>query len=201
MDSIESTNTFDSPEGATPLDPDDIDGLIPTHIVNRQQLNGLEQQNITQAELWLMRARFKKINTEANLRKLHTQMFSQVWKWAGTFRKTGKNIGIEAYQIAIELKKLCDDVDTWIKFSSYTLDELAVRFHHRLVFIHAFPNGNGRHARLATDILLTKQLSQDRFTWGSGLIEEAGAIRQRYISALQSADRGDFDPLLSFVKS
>lgn len=192
---------FDQPDGATALDPEEMEGLIPTHIVLRQQLNEMEQQNISQAELWLLRARFKRINRIAQLQTLHKQMFSQVWKWAGMFRKTGKNIGVDAWQVAVALKNLCDDVDTWIEFESYPVDEMAVRFHHRLVYIHPFPNGNGRHARLATDILLTRQLSQPRFTWGSGLIENTGVIRKRYISALQAADKGEYQSLLDFVKS
>jgi len=192
---------FDQPDNATLLDPDDIEGLIPTHLVNRQQLNALEQQNITQAELWLLRTRFRKINTEPQLRSLHTKMFSEVWKWAGMFRQTGKNIGVDAYHIAVELKNLCDDVDAWIEYASYPVNEIATRFHHRLVTIHLFPNGNGRHARLATDVLLTRQLSQQRFTWGSGIIDNAGSIRKRYIAALQAADKGDYGLLLDFVKS
>lgn len=191
---------FSSPKGATQLDPDELEGLIPTHIVNRDQLNALEQDNIVQAELWLVSARFKKINTEANLRKLHQQMFSQVWAWAGVFRKTGKNIGVDAYKISVDLKNLCDDVDAWIDHDSYPVDEIAVRFHHRLVFIHLFPNGNGRHARLATDVLLTKQLNQPRFTWGQGLLIEAGEVRMHYIQALQEADRGRYKALIDFVK-
>jgi len=195
------TDIFDSPdEGATLLDPDDIEGLIPTHIVNRDQLNALEQDNFAQAELWSVTARFKKINTEASLRKLHRQMFSQVWRWAGSFRKTGKNIGVDAFKISVDLKNLCDDVDAWIEYKSYPADEIAVRFHHRLVFIHLFPNGNGRHARLATDILLTKQLNQLRFTWGRNLLNKADDIRKQYINALQEADRGRYKALKDFVR-
>lgn len=191
---------FQYPEGATPLDPDEIEGLIPTHVVNRDQLNELEQQNIAEAEIWLMTARLKKINTEHNLRTLHKKMFGQTWKWAGVFRKTGKNIGVDAYQISVSLKNLCDDVDTWIEFSSYPADEIAARFHHRLVYIHLFPNGNGRHARLAADILLMKQLGLPRFTWGSGIIDHAGEVRSQYIFALREADRGDYQSLLDFVR-
>jgi len=192
---------FEYPDGATPLDPDEIDGLIPTHVVNRGQLNELEQQNIAEAELWLMTARLGKINTERNLKKLHVKMFGQVWSWAGAFRKTGKNIGVDAYQIAVELKNLCDDLDTWVEFSTYPDDEIAARFHHRLVYIHLFPNGNGRHARLATDVLLMKDLKQDRFSWGRGIIENSGDVRSQYISALREADRGYYKPLLDFVRA
>lgn len=192
---------FDGLDGATPLDPDECEGLIPTHVVTREQLNELEQQNITQAELWLATARFKKINTEANLRKLHKHMFAEVWRWAGKYRTTGKNIGIDAWQIAIELRKLCDDVDAWIEYHSYSREEIATRFHHRLVYIHAFSNGNGRHARLATDGLLIRQLKLPRFTWGRGIIDTPGEIRSRYIDVLRTADKGDFTPLLDFINS
>ena len=192
---------FEYPEGATPLDPDEIEGLIPTHVVNRGQLNELEQQNIAEAELWLVTARLGKINTERNLKKLHVKMFGQVWAWAGTFRKTAKNIGVDAYQIAVELKNLCDDLDTWVEFSTYPHEEIAARFHHRLVSIHLFPNGNGRHARLATDILLMKHLKQNRFSWGRGIIDNTGEVRSQYISALREADRGYYKPLLDFVRA
>jgi Fic-DOC domain mobile mystery protein B len=192
---------FTYPEGAMPLDPDEIDGLIPSHIVNRGQLNELEQQNIVDAELWLVTARLGNINNETRLRKLHKMMFGQVWQWAGTFRQTGKNIGVEAYQISMELRNLCEDVNTWLEFESYPPDEIAARFHHRLVYIHLFPNGNGRHARLAADILLMKTLNQPRFSWGQGIIEHEGGVRKQYIRALREADRGNYQPLLDFVRS
>ncbi|KAG1682753.1 Adenosine monophosphate-protein transferase Fic [Nymphon striatum] len=185
----------------TTLEPEEVEGLIPTHVVNRDQLNELEQQNITEASIWLMTARLSKINSDANLKKLHKQMFGQIWKWAGKFRHTGKNIGVDAYKIPVELRNLCDDVDTWIEFSSYPEEEIAVRFHHRLVYIHLFPNGNGRHARLATDVLLNKQFKRPSFTWGSGIIDEEGEIRHRYIKALRMADKGDYKTLSEFVKS
>jgi len=191
---------FDYPEDEVPLDPDEIEGLLSTHVVNRSQLNELEQQNIAEAELWQMTARLGKINSENNLKKLHVKMFGQVWGWAGKFRKTGKNIGVDAYKISVELKNLCDDIDTWIEFSTYPDDEIAARFHHRLVYIHLFPNGNGRHARLATDILLIKQLGLPCFTWGSGIINDSGVVRGQYISVLREADRGYYKPLLDFVR-
>lgn len=195
---------YKQPAGATPLNPDEIEGLIPTHIVNRDQLNELEQENIIQAQIWLHSARFSKVNTAEFLRKLHKQMLGQVWRWAGAYRQSGKNIGVDAYQISASLKNLCDDVDTWIEFSSYPNNEIAVRFHHKLVFIHLFPNGNGRHARLATDVLLTKQLKERAFTWGresiDGNIDKEGEIRSRYISALRKADAGDYSNLLAFVR-
>lgn len=196
---------FEYADGATPLDPDEMEGLIPTHIVNRGQLDELEQANIAAAQIWLSTARIKKINEDHNLRKLHNEMFGKVWRWAGTFRNTAKNIGIDAYQIAPELRNLCKDVDTWIEYSSYKADEIAARFHHRLLVIHPFPNGNGRHARLATDMLLIKHLDRKPFTWGrvsiGDSIDKEGEVRSQYIKALREADRGDYEALLAFVRS
>ncbi len=192
---------FEEPEGATALDPNELDGLIPSHIVNRGQLNELEQHNILMAAFWVKTARFKRINEEKSLRLLHSKMFEKVWKWAGSFRKTEKNIGILPYLIPVELRNLCADVDAWIEFESYEPIEIAARFHHRLVSIHLFPNGNGRHARLATDILLTKQLGLARSTWGMGSLDVTGEIRKRYIEALQSADLGDYSQIVSFVST
>jgi len=195
------SDLYDYPDGATPLDPDEIEGLIPTHIVNRDQLNELEQENITQARIWLDTAKFKKINTDVNLRNLHKQMFANVWKWAGKFRKTEKNIGIDPLHIAVDLRNLCDDVDAWIEYKSYPAIEIALRFHHRLTQIHPFPNGNGRHARLATDVLLSKQLEEKPFSWGSGSIENVSDTRTAYINALREADKGNYQPLMRFVRS
>ena len=195
------TDLYDYPDGATPLDLDEIEGLIPTHIVNRNQLNELEQENITQARIWLDTAKFKKINTDVNLRKLHIQMFANVWKWAGIFRKTEKNVGVDPLHIAVDLRNLCDDVDAWIEYKSYPADEIAVRFHHRLTQIHPYPNGNGRHARLATDVLLRKQLVEKPFSWGSGSIENASDTRTAYIDALREADKDNYQPLMRFVRS
>lgn len=121
------------------------------------------------------------------------------------FSQTAKNIGIDAYQIAPELRNLCEDVDTWIEYSSYDADEIAARFHHKLLLIHPFPNGNGRHARLATDVLLIKQLGKSAFTWGSASIgngiDKEDQVRSMYINALREADRGDYQALLTFVRS
>jgi fido (protein-threonine AMPylation protein) len=79
-------------------------------------------------------------------------------------------------------------------------DEIGARFHHRLVFIHPFPNGNGRHSRLMTDVLM-KDLGARRFTWGQGSLVSPSDLRKKYITALKSADNGNIKPLLDFVRS
>lgn len=190
---------FDYPPGATPLDADELASLIPGHITTQGELNEWEQANIVQGDQWARKQR-KEILNEAFLRQLHKQMFGETWKWAGEFRKTDKNIGIDWLRIVIELKKLLDDVQYQIERASYPPDEIAVRFHHRLVAIHPFPNGNGRHARLLAD-LLVERLGQPRFTWGRRSLADTSETRQQYIAALQAADRRDIAPLVTFARS
>jgi Fic-DOC domain mobile mystery protein B len=192
---------WDSPEGATPLDPDEVEGLLLSHITTRGELDRWEQDNIAEAEVWAFRRAPADILTDGFARRLHKRMFGNVWKWAGTYRKTGKNIGLPAWQIATELRTLCDDCTAWIEHAVYPPDEIAVRFHHRLTAIHPFANGNGRHGRLLTDIVLVHLLKQPRFTWGSGNLVSAGECRKEYIDALRAADRYDYEPLLAFVRS
>ena len=192
---------FDYPDGATPLDPDEAQGLLLSHITTRTELDRWEQENITEAEAWAFRRAPRDILTDGFIKILHRRMYGHVWRWAGEYRTTGKNIGLPAWQISSELRNLCADAVAWLKHASYPPDELAARFHHRLTAIHPFPNGNGRHARMMTDILLAHLLKQPRFTWGSGNMVSAGDCRQQYIEALRAADLLDFQPLLEFVRS
>lgn len=185
--------------GATPLEPEELLGLIPKHITTQAQLNAWEQQNIVLAVQWAKRQ--KHILTVDFLLKLHKRMFNETWLWAGKFRQSGKNIGIDWPMIPGELKNLCDDVIYQLTHQSFTDDEIAVRLHHRLVLIHPFPNGNGRHARLVADLLLI-QLGHKKFSWGMGQnLQQASAVRRQYIDALRSADRGSYAALLSFARS
>jgi len=192
---------FDEPEGTTPLDPDEAAGLRLTHITTRDELNRWEQENIATGEAWAFGRRHREVLDEGFMRRLHKRMFGQVWRWAGEFRRSGKNIGVDWLQIPIELRKLCDDVRAWLEFGSYSPDEIAARFHHRMVSIHLFANGNGRHARTMTDLLLVQRLQRPRFTWGSGNLIDPDEVRRRYIDALRAADRGEYALLLAFVRS
>lgn len=192
---------FKYPDGATPLDPNEIDGLQLTHITTRSQLDRWEQDNINEALAWVEKQKPKDVLNEAFMKQLHKQMFKNVWKWAGTFRKSEKNIGVPFYMIPIELKKLCDDAKYWIENKTFSEDEIAARFHHRLVFIHLFANGNGRHARLLADIILEYIFNKPPFTWGSVNLAVAGLDRKKYIESLVAADRGDYQLLMDFVRS
>ena len=180
---------FEYPEGATPIDTNEIEGLLLTHITTRAELDRWEQDNINEALAWLEKNKPKDILNESFMKLLHKKMFCNVWKWAGKFRQSEKTIGIKWYMIPVELKKLCDDVLYWIENNTFIEDEIAARFHHRLVAIHLFPNGNGRHARLITDILLENVLNKPSFTWGNANLAKSGDDRKRYIESLIAADR------------
>ena len=192
---------FEIEPGNTPLDPTEAEGLIPT-IWTKKELNQAEGANILVARRWAMLDQDiqKNLLSSANLRLLHQKMFDKTWRWAGKYRVTQKSIGIEAFRISTELKILTDDIRAWIEFNTYSSDEIAARFHHRLVQIHAFPNGNGRHARLATDILCN-QLGILPFTWGAKSFVTAEEVRKRYIAALQLADGHDYSEILEFVRA
>lgn len=189
------------PSGATPIDPDEADDLIPDHIVTRAELNEWEQVNIIEGVRWIRgRKDVEFLLTVHCIKELHKKMFSKTWKWAGRLRWTMKNIGVHPEAIIEETEKLLADTKFWIENRTYVPDELGARFHHRLVFIHLFANGNGRHARLLTDALMNA-MGVRRFTWGAGSIDDAGAVRDAYISALRAADGGDYAALLNFVRS
>ena len=190
---------LDYSSGATPLDADELASLIPGHITTQGELNEWEQLNILQGEAWAGKQR-NDILDETFIRRLHRQMFGETWRWAGEFRKSDKNIGVDWLKISVELRNLLDDVRYQIDHATYPPDETAVRFHHRLVAIHPFSNGNGRHARLMAD-LLVERLGRPRFTWGSGSLVDASETRQRYIAALQAADSRDYAPLIAFARS
>ncbi len=192
---------FDYPPGATPLDRDEAEGLLLPHITNRGELDRWEQDNIVEAETWAFRRKPADLLSEAYSCRLHKRMFGNVWRWAGTFRSSDKNIGVDYWSIAPSLKNLLEDVKIWIEQSVYSPDDIAAHFHHRLVAIHLFANGNGRHARLMADLLLVHILNRPCFTWGSENMAEAGTCREQYIQALQAADRHDYAPLLKFVRS
>lgn len=186
-------------DASTPLSAEEREGLLPSYITLRSELNEAEQANILEAYGWAF-ARQRNVLDEKFLSTLHKRMYRNVWRWAGTYRNSQKNIGIEFYRIPTELRTLLDDCRHWIENDTYPPDEIAVRFHHRLVAIHCYPNGNGRHARIATDLLLVA-LGRDRFSWGSTNLVNADATRAAYVAALRAADKHDYTALLAFVRS
>ena len=187
-------------DGATPLDPDEAEVLIPTHISTREELNEWEQSNIVKAEQWafLKRKGATDVLSSAFVRELHRRMFGDTWRWAGHFRLTDKNIGIPWQHIAVAVHDLCNDVKYWLEHGVFDTCKAAAHFHYRLAHIHPFPNGNGRHARLITDLLLVSY-GYPRFTWGGSDLHEAGEVRHQYIAALRAADENNFEPLFRFL--
>lgn len=185
------------PVGATPLDPDERDGLLFPHIDTRGELDQMEQVNIQQGLLWLHNKSLSNddLLTDSFARQLHQKLFSDVWKWAGEYRRTEKSIGIAPEQISVQTRLLMDDTRFWVENDTYPAKELALRFHHRLVKIHIFPNGNGRHSRIMADAILTKLLSTQPIKWGDRNLTKAGDIRMNYINALRQADREDYSAL------
>jgi len=189
--------------GQTPLNEDEKLGLIPS-LITRADLDKWEQENILEARKWLVnQSIFSKydILREAFILNLHTKMFSHVWKWAGNFRKSNKNIGVEYYKIPLHFRELLNDARFWLENDSYSTTDLAVVFHHRLVKIHLFANGNGRHARLMADAIIAKYNGQKLSWGGKSDLTKPDKIRKRYILALREADNGNYEPIFEFVRS
>ena len=186
-------------DGNTLLSPDELADLIPS--LATKELNEWERENILLAREWAIRDRTPPLGTISDeyIRKLHMKMFDQTWKWAGQYRQTEKNLGVPFHEIRERLVALFGDARYWIEQGTYSADELAIRFHHRLVFIHAFANGNGRHARLMADMLV-KKLGRSVFTWGSSDLIKPGEARARYLDAIRMADEGNIQPLLEFAR-
>lgn len=190
-------------EGQTPLDLEEKLDLIPS-IITREDLNAYEQENILQARRWVMQKNIlAKIDlfSEEFIKLLHKKMYGKVWGWAGQYRKSNKNIGAEFYLIPVMLRELLDDSIYWLENGTYSIKDLAIFFHHRLVKIHLFANGNGRHARLCADAIAYKY-DGTKLSWGNNeALHKANQMRTQYISALRIADKGSYGPLLEFAKS
>ncbi|MEA3317997.1 MAG: mobile mystery protein B [Bacteroidota bacterium] len=189
--------------GQTPLDEDEKDDILIPTIATRGELDEFEQQNIEEAIQWVLSKSFsaKTILSEQFVKNLHKRMFGNVWAWAGNFRKTNKNIGIDKWQIPTALKTLLDDTLYWIENSTFLPDVIAVRFKHRLVSIHCFSNGNGRHSRLMADIIIDKILKRSVFTWGAEDLVQQSNARTEYLNAIREADKDNIEPLISFARS
>ena len=191
---------FEYAPGATPIDPDEALDLIPKHISTQADLNAWEEMNIVEGANWVARQKIIQGLDEGLVREMHSRMFNKTWLWAGTFRKSAKSIGIDWTQIAVALKNLLDNTAYQIENQAVPIDEIVVRFHHQLLLIHAFPNGNGRHARLIADTLIVN-LGGKRFSWGGNTsIATLGLTRQNYLSALRATDKGDITPLMLFAR-
>jgi Fic-DOC domain mobile mystery protein B len=194
---------FHCQAGQTPLNKDEVNGLKIKSITTQSELDELEQLNIEKAIEWTIRTKLnsERILTEKFVKDLHKKMYGDVWKWAGEFRKSDKNIGVQWSQISVKLKDVLDDTRYWIENNTYEPDEIAIRFKHRIVSIHCFPNGNGRHSRLLADIIMEKIFRGEIFSWHKSNMVKADEVRKKYIDALRQADNKDIKPLIDFAKS
>ena len=190
-------------DGQTPLDEDEKEGLLIQSIATRGELDEFEQQNIEDAIQWSLTRKFKseQILSEYFIQELHKRMYKNVWRWAGAYRKTNKNIGVDKLEIPVALRSLIDDAYYWLEDNVYKPDEFTIRFKHRLVSIHCFPNGNGRHSRMVADIIVENIFQQPVFSWGSKSLSNENESREKYLIAIRKADKGDFDLLLKFARS
>jgi Fic-DOC domain mobile mystery protein B len=190
-------------EGQTPVDEDEKVGLKIRSISNRGELNEFEQKNIEHAIEWTMRRKFTidEILSENFILELHEQMFGNVWRWAGSMRKSNKNIGVDKFQISVELRYILDDCKYWIENKIFSPDETAIRFKHRLVKTHIFSNGNGRHSRLCADILISHGFNRPVFSWGNANLTNKSETRKRYLNAIYQADQGNYGPLIEFART
>lgn len=190
-------------DGQTPLEDDEKEGLLVPTIATCGELDEFEQLNIEEAMQWVLSRSLKAemIFTEKFIRNLHKRMYGSVWSWAGSFRATNKNLGVDKWQIPVALNDFCKDAQYWVKNEIFPPDEMAIRSKHRIVGIHCFPNGNGRHSRLMADVIITNVYGLPQFSWGAGDLDHKGGTRNAYLQAIRKADNGDFASLLEFARS
>lgn len=189
-------------DGQAPLSEEEKEGLLIKSVTSRGELDELEQLNIEKAVEWTIESKFskEKILSEEFIKTVHKRMLGDVWEWAGEFRRSEKNIGVTWTRIGVELRTLLDDTKYWIENETYPPDEIAIRFKHRLVSIHCFPNGNGRHSRLMADILIESVFGRDVFTWNNSSLVKPDNVRKEYIDSIRQADNGSIKALLEFAR-
>jgi Fic-DOC domain mobile mystery protein B len=201
MVSFGMIDLMNGPDGATPLEPEELEGLKFKSVRLRAELDQLESINIESGIKWTLKLKDPDILSEAFLRELHKRLLGDIWDWAGSFRKTEKNIGVDPLYIGVEIRTLLDDCNAWLEYSTYPPLEIAVRFHHRLVKIHPFPNGNGRHSRVMADLLCQHKLKINYIDWSGGQnLQQLSERRTSYIAALRKADGHDYSDLISFAQ-
>ena len=190
-------------DGQTPLSDEEKNGLRIETITTHGELDEHEQRNIEKAIEWTIHNKFStdQILSEKFIKELHKKMFSEIWTWAGSFRQSEKNIGVPWVTVPIELRQLLDDTKYWIENKTFPPDDIAIRFKHRLVNIHCFPNGNGRHSRIMADIIIDSIFNKEIFSWHNSNMVKAGEVRTKYIAAIREGDKGNIEPLIEFARN
>jgi len=190
-------------DGQTPLNDEEKEGILIKSITTHGELDEHEQLNIEKAIEWIIGLKLEKerILTEEFIKTLHKKMLGKVWRWAGEFRRSEKNIGVKWINIGIDLRTLLDDTKFWIENKTFSPDEIAIRFKHRLVNIHCFPNGNGRHSRIMADIIIESVFGETIFTWNHSNMVKANETRAEYIKSIREADKGNIKRLINFART
>lgn len=190
--------------GATPLSEEDLEGLRIPSITTHGELNEAEAANIIRGQDWALRtrrARLADMLSHTFLQRLHEAMLGELWTWAGEYRGRDTRIGVPHPQVPESLHTVLEDARTGLKHTTYSPEEFAIRLHYRIVTVHPFRNGNGRHARMVGDVALIRHFNRPAFPWGRSPIRTADAVRQAYRDAVVAADHHDFLPLLAFATS
>jgi len=190
--------------GATPLTEEDIRGLKLASIATQGELNEAEAQNILRGQEWALRSRTRALSdmlSDEYLLRLHKEMYGDVWKWAGKFREHDTNIGVPSHLIRTSLHELYAEVRGWLEYRAYPPDEIAIRLKYRVVTIHCFPNGNGRHGRMLAHVVMVRHFGLEPLPWSGSALRDPDAKRKAYIDALVAADHRDLAPLLAFARS
>lgn len=188
--------------GGTLLTEEELEQLIPKYVTNKKQLDEVEQNNIENAFEWLLSKKTNSVDQLLSKQfqdELHRRMLSKVWLWAGKVRKKETNIGVDPSQIEVQRRHLIDDTKFWIENKTMDPIEMALQFHHRLVKIHCYPNGNGRHSRIMADLILERIFNLPRLKWGGQNFITQNDFREKYIAALKKADQGDYKALFKCV--
>ena len=192
------------PIGATP--GGDTSGLLLEHLSTTTARNAAETEAISRAyDKYVFRARRKKQGTEwltdDFIRRVHADMLGTIWEWAGKYRQTKFNLGVDPHLIREQIKLFTEDFLYWNGTeSTMSVIEIAARIQHRLTNIHPFTNGNGRHARLITDIFLhSRKLPIPQWPQIQ-LMAQGNEIGEQYITAMKKADNGDINDLIQFIE-
>ena len=197
-----SDGIIDQSKDATPID--DLSGLL-QDITTRQELNDAEALNIVNATDWIDNGRIDDPFTATFYRTLHTKMYDEVWAWAGELRsQTGEvtHPGSRPEDVGRDIARVAMDFHReWEALNDHDhLLPLIARYHHQLVLVHPFNNGNGRWSRLAADAVLQRLANQPPLTWATDTLVVDSAERKAYIAALKKADNGDIAPLFDYLR-
>ena len=182
--------------GETPIPGDELAALVP-HVIDtlaapitRADIYDLESavlQDVTETQLAAALDGSLTLDDLLNdyfLRDLHTQLYGDIWMWAGRWRQYEVNIGVAPEHIAVELRSAMGNIGyRWERAADWTPRELGVAVHAEAVRVHPFTDGNGRTTRLLADLVFiaAQDPAELQYDWN---IDKRG-----YIEHLREFDR------------